>query len=77
MITIGDYMKMQGIIKWFKNKKGYGYIIGSDDDTYFFEIIDCVNLEETFEEGDKVLFIPNFGEFTYASSVEKVAQVNE
>ena len=70
-------MKMFGTIKWFKKNKGYGYIIGSDDDTYFFEKIDCINLKETFNQGDKVLFVPNFGEFTYATAVEKVVVTNE
>ena len=64
--------KIYGKIKWFKNEKGYGYIIGNDDDTYFFEIINCINLKETFNKDDQVLFVPNFGEFSYATKVEKV-----
>ena len=64
--------KIYGKIKWFKNEKGYGYIIGDDDDTYFFEIINCTNLNETFNKDDQVLFVPNFGEFSYATKVEKV-----
>ena len=64
--------KIHGKIKWYKKEKGYGYIIGNDDDTYFFEIINCVNLNETFNKDDQVLFVPNFGEFSYATKVEKV-----
>ena len=64
--------KIYGKIKWYKKEKGYGYIIGNDDDTYFFEIINCVNLNETFNKDDQVLFVPNFGEFSYATKVEKV-----
>ena len=67
-------MKMQGTIKWYKKNKGYGYIIGADDETYFFEITDCVNLKEEFQEGDEVLFIPEFIEMEYARSVEKVCK---
>ena len=65
-------MKMNGIIKWYKENKKYGYIIGSDDETYFFEITDCININETFNPGDKVLFIPEFKEMDYATKVEKV-----
>ena len=65
-------LKMHGKIKWFKKNKGYGYIIGSDDDTYFFELIDCVNQEETFLPDDEVLFIPKIGELNVATKVEKI-----
>ena len=63
--------KIHGKIKWYKKEKGYGYIIGEDDDTYFFEIINCTNLKENFNKDDRVLFVPNFGEFSYATKVEK------
>ena len=66
--------KMIGFIKWFKEKKGYGYINGLDDETYYFEIIDCVNINEIFKEGDKVLFIPHFVDLEYATQVEKVSE---
>ena len=65
-------MKMKGNIKWYKNNKGYGYIIGADDETYFFEITDCVDLDAKFNEGDEVLFIPEFVDMEYAREVEKV-----
>ena len=64
--------KIYGKIKWYKKEKGYGYIIGNDDDTYFFEIINCTNLKENFNKDDQVLFVPNFGDFSYATKVEKV-----
>ena len=67
-------IKMLGIIKWFKKKKGYGYIIGADDESYYFELINCVNMNERFEEGDKVMFIPNFVDLEYAIEVEKIAE---
>jgi len=65
-------MKMNGVIKWFKKEKGYGYIIGSDNESYFFNITNCVNIKELFNAGDKVTFIPEFGEIDYATEVEKV-----
>ena len=63
---------MNGVVKWFKNKKGFGYIIGADGETYLFELIDCINPNEEFNAGDKVIFIPVFGELESASKVEKV-----
>ena len=62
---------MLGKIKWYKEKKGYGYIIGGDNETYFFELADCVNKEEIFNEGDLVMFIPQFGLMDQALKVEK------
>lgn len=64
--------KMFGMVKWYKKNKGYGYILGIDDETYFFERIYCVNQKEDFKEGDQVLFIPNFGDMDYATKIEKI-----
>lgn len=69
--------KMIGKIKWYKENKGYGYIIGSDDETYFFELINCVRQDEIFLPGDDVKFIPNFSNTEYATEVERAAIVNE
>jgi len=66
--------KMFGTIKWFKETKGYGYIIGSDEESYYFELSDCINQKEQFKTGDKVLFIPMFTELEYAKKVEKVKE---
>ena len=65
-------MKIAGKVKWFKSEKGYGYIIGDDDETYFFSRFDCINDKEDFNEGDEVLFEPEFGEMDKAIKVEKV-----
>ena len=65
-------MKMEGNIKWYKKNKGYGYITGADEETYFFEITDCLDLDAEFNEGDEVLFIPEFTDVEYARKVEKV-----
>ena len=68
---------MLGKIKWFKDHKGYGYIIGADEETYFFEIMNCINPNDKFASGDSVKFIPNFFETEVATEVEKVGDTNE
>ncbi len=64
--------KMLGEIKWYKKNKGYGYIIGADEETYFFELINCLDINEIFNTGDIVKFIPNMGSIDFATRVEKV-----
>lgn len=63
--------KMYGKIKWYKPNKGYGYIIGADEETYFFEKINCVDMNADYKEGEEVLFIPRFGDMDIAVNVEK------
>ena len=46
--------RMYGKIKWYKPQRGYGYIVGYDEETYFFR----GNGEESFKEGEEVLFEP-------------------
>ena len=70
-------LKMLGKIKWFKKSKGYGYIIGADGETYFFELIDCVNQDDFFNSDDEVLFIPHFGSLNFATEVEKKGEQDE
>ena len=65
---------MHGKVKWYQEKKGYGYIIGDDDVTYFFEIMNCEGSDDSFCPGDEVLFIPHFREVEYATEVEKLRQ---
>ena len=62
--------KVFGKIKWFKKEKGYGYIIGYDEESYFFELLNCI--DEDYKENEEVKFIPNYGKMNYASEVEKV-----
>lgn len=69
--------KMLGKVKWFKDNKGYGYIIGGDDETYFFELINCVNPEEKFAAGDLVKFIPKYLNAEVATGVERIEKENE
>ena len=66
-------LRLNGSIKWFKKEKGYGYIIGEDDETYFFNLLNCVNHSEVFNTGDKVVFEPVFGDMDTATRVEKVS----
>lgn len=65
--------KMLGRIKWFKLEKGYGYITGYDEESYYFEIANI--LENTnssiLKENTEVLFIPNmFTKIPFASEIE-------
>ena len=69
--------KMYGKIKWYKKSKGYGYIIGSDDQTYYFNTVGCINPNDSFSENQEVKFIPNYLETEYATKVEKVVNKNE
>ena len=69
--------KMMGKIKWYNQNKGYGYIIGSDGETYYFELINCVNVNDKYMPDDMVKFIPNFVNTEYANDVEKVVITSE
>ena len=62
--------KMYGRVKWFDNKTGEGYILGADNESYFFDLLSCVKSDCNFFSGDEVLFIPNFIDLT-ATLVEK------
>ena len=68
--------KMFGKIKWFKKNKGYVYIIGADNESYFFELIDCVN-DGDFKENDEVMFIPIYGKLNVAHEIIKVGDDSE
>ena len=63
--------KMVGRIKWFKPEKGYGYILGADEESYYFEVSSIHGEIGSFNAGVKVLFIPNmFTEVSYALDIE-------
>ena len=34
---------MQGVIKWYNKKKGYGFISGEDGEDYFFHFSEVKN----------------------------------
>lgn len=68
--------KMLGKIKWYKEHKGYGYIIGIDDETYYFEKINCLDKDYIYREGEQVEFIPNYIPMDFATEV-KILKINE
>ncbi len=49
---------MDGVVKWFHGKKGYGFIIGEDAKDYFvsFTDIDSSVGYKMLNEGNKVFF---------------------
>ena len=63
-------LKMKGHIKWYNNVNHYGYIIGSDNQTYFFESLYAKNID--YHENDIVLFVPYFNNIPYAKKVKLV-----
>jgi len=66
-----EELKMIGTIKWFNQVKGYGYIIGADESEYYFEIGSLIDENDVYKKGDIVMFVPNFDDINYATSVEK------
>lgn len=61
--------RMSGRIKWYKPHRGYGYIIGYDEESYFFRSV----TNEEFLEGEEVLFEPvEKEEMLVAIRVEKI-----
>ena len=49
---------MLGTVKWFDEKKGYGFIIGEDEKDYFFHFSSIITEEgfKTAGDGQKVTF---------------------
>lgn len=48
---------MKGTVKWFNNKKGYGYIIGEDEKEYFVHYTNIVSEGfKTLKENQEVTF---------------------
>ena len=64
--------KMLGRIKWYLEKKGYGYIIAGDDNSYYFKLVDLIDKNYIPKENDMVKFIPNFDAIDSATEVEKI-----
>ena len=65
--------KIIGKVKWFKPKKGYGYIIGYDNQTYYFEIDSLLIDIKKIKTGLIVKFIPNsFASLAFADQIEEL-----
>jgi len=64
--------KMYGRIKWFQKAKGYGYIIGYDDETYYFEIENLLVDINNVKPGLLIKFIPNnYTDIPFADKIEE------
>ena len=70
-----EEIKMPGVIKWYDKEKGYGYILGYDDESYYFSVNSLEKPYDNFTKGEEVLFIPEFTDMCYARKVEKVNHV--
>lgn len=49
---------MRGVVDWFQDKKGFGFIIGEDTKSYFVHFKDILSTEKykTLLDGDNVDF---------------------
>jgi len=71
-------IKMIGRIKWFKEDKGYGYIIGYDEETYYFELSNLLIDTENLKSETEVKFIPNtLTKIPYADKIELYKETTE
>ena len=50
---------MNGVIKWFNEKKGFGFILGDDGQEYFVHVSKLPPNCSAPKENDKVSFNPN------------------
>ena len=70
--------KLIGKIKWFKEEKGYGYITGYDEETYYFELDNLLIDIEKIKPELEVKFIPNtFTSMSYADEIELAEEPND
>jgi CspA family cold shock protein len=56
-------IEMDGVVKWFSSAKGYGFVVGDNDQEYFVHFKSIISDEpyKTLDEGQKVSFIPAEG----------------
>lgn len=65
--------KLLGKIVWYDSNKKRGYILGLDEEKYYFDYSCQVDIKEIFFKNEQVKFIPFFEyEIPYAKQVEKV-----
>jgi cold shock CspA family protein len=48
--------KTVGIVKFFDAKKGYGFIVGTDGNKYFFRSVDILKKYKACRSNEKVIF---------------------
>ncbi len=46
---------MTGRVKWYSDKRGYGFIAADSGTDYFFHVYDVIN-QHSHNEGDRVRF---------------------
>ena len=56
-----ELIKMEGTVKWFNSKKGYGFIAGDDGEEYFVHFT-AVPRGTFLRENDRVSFEPGESE---------------
>jgi len=52
---------MEGTVKWYNRKKGYGFLLGEDDKEYFVHYT-AIAKGKFLRDNDKVSFEPSEGE---------------
>ena len=60
-VLSGGHSKMEGIVKWFNRKKGYGFIQGDDGQDYFLHHT-AIERGAFIRDNDRVSFEPVDGE---------------
>ena len=71
-----DEQKLLGVVKWFSNQKGYGFIAPQDGQDVFVHYAD-IDMEgyKTLEEGTEVEFVlADEGKGPRAQQVRRVMQ---
>jgi CspA family cold shock protein len=54
-IQIGEEDKMKGVVKFYNEKKGFGFINTEENKDLFFHVTDVTN-QEVLKEKDRVKF---------------------
>lgn len=49
---------MEGVVKWYNEKKGFGFIVGEDNNEYFIHVSKLLDDKVIPKENDKARFLP-------------------